>query len=346
MRIKFLSLKGGYLHPIFKKNFFIYLFIFLISSVEAYAVIQVKDFRGKTIKLDKPVQKVVCLIESALTGIYMLKKGEKIIGVPSNVYDEGFYYNETFKYYSVLDERIKLREVPALGNWESVNLERIISLRPDLVIIWANQKDAIENIERFGIPVYAVFITKINDVFKQIEDFGLLFDAKNRAYELVKFVKNEIDQLKKISDKIVYKKRVFFSWAQHNFLQTSCKGSIIDELIENIGGLNICGEIFKESELLTIEKLILLNPDVIIMWNSKSLKPQNILSNKQYRTIKAIRDGKVFQFRDTFNYDLWTLKFLYAMKFMAKVIYPNDYNYELEEEKKRIINYLYDKKLL
>lgn len=325
--------------------FAISLFTILFSN-KVSAEIIVQDFRGKTIRLSKPAERVVCLIESALTGIYMLKQGHKVIGIPTNVYDEGFYYSDTYKYYSILDERIKSKKIPAIGNWESVNAEKILSLKPDLIIIWSSQKDAIQTFEKLGIPVYGVFITKIDDVFKEIKDFGLMLDAKERAEELIGYVKKEINRIDIIGRKIKNHKKVFFSWAQHSFLQTSCKGSIVDEIINKAGGINICGNIKAESQSLTMEKLIKLNPDVIIMWYSKALNPEKIKRNNQYRAINAVKSGAIYQFDDTFFFDLWTLKFIYSMKFIAKAVYPECYRFELDKEKKKTMQFLYGKPLL
>lgn len=321
------------------------LFIILFSN-EVSAEIVVQDFRGKTLRLSKPAERVVCLIESALTGIYMLKQGHRVVGIPTNVYSEGFYYSDTFKYYASLDERIRLRKIPAVGNWESVNAEKILSLKPDLIIIWSSQIDAIQKFEKLGIPVYGVFITKIEDIFKEIRDFGLMLDAKERAEELISYSKVEIGKIEETAKKIQIRKKVFFSWAQHNFLQTSCKGSIVDEIINKVGGVNICGDIKSESQNLTMEKLVNLNPDVIIMWYTKSLSPEDIRKNNQYRAINAMKSGSIYQFSDTFFFDLWTLKFIYSMKFIAKAIYPEFHRFELETEKRKIMNFLYGKRLL
>lgn len=326
------------------RNLKILIFIFVVFLTNiSEASIKVQDFRGKEIVLKKPAERVVCLIESALTGIYMLKQQHKIVGIPTNVYEEGYFYSDTFKYYALLDERIKNKKLPAVGNWEKVNIEKVLSLKPDLIIIWSNQTDAISTFEKLGIPVYGVFITRLEDVKKEILDFGKILDAERRAKELVEYAQIEVKYFKNKSSRIENKKKVYFSWAQLNFLQTSCKGSIVDELINLAGGINICSNIKGESVTLNMEKLILLNPDVILMWHSKSLKPSNLKSNNQLQTINAIKKNLIFQFPDTFSFDLWTLKFLYATKFMAKNIYPDLYNYDLNKEYQKIMNFLYGK---
>jgi iron complex transport system substrate-binding protein len=320
----------------------IFFFVLFLTNISE-ASIKVQDFRGKEIVLKKPAERVVCLIESALTGIYMLKQQHKIVGIPTNVYEEGYFYSDTFKYYALLDERIKNKKLPAVGNWEKVNIENVLSLKPDLIIIWSNQTDAISTFEKLGIPVYGVFITRLEDVKKEILDFGKILDAERRAKELVEYAQIEVKYFKNKSSRIENKKKVYFSWAQLNFLQTSCKGSIVDELINLAGGINICSNIKGESVTLNMEKLILLNPDVILMWHSKSLKPSNLKSNNQLQKINAIKKNSIFQFPDTFSFDLWTLKFLYATKFMAKNIYPDLYNYDLNKEYQKIMNFLYGK---
>jgi len=313
----------------------------ILFAPRAEANIVVHDFRGKELVLKKPAERVICLIESALTGIYMLQQKNKIIGVPNNVYEEGFYYKGTFAYYALLDERIKNKAIPAVGNWETVNLEKLISLKPDLVIIWASQSEAISTLERLGIPVYGVFVTKIEDVYKEIIDFGNLLDSSTRAKQLVSYARDQVSGIKETACNIRSHKRVYFSWAQMNFLQTSCNGSIVNELIDIFGGKNVCSDIKGESVTLNIEKLIAFNPDTIFLWYSKSLTPKDIIQMTSLKTLNAVKNKTVYQFSDTFSYDLWTLKFIYALKFMAQKTYPNLFNYNMDDELNNTMKILY-----
>ena len=60
----------------------------------------VTDFRGKEIRLEKPAERIICLLESALSGIYMLGAEERLVGISTNVYQESVY-----PYYAAMDER-------------------------------------------------------------------------------------------------------------------------------------------------------------------------------------------------------------------------------------------------
>ncbi|QQR67612.1 MAG: ABC transporter substrate-binding protein [Candidatus Brocadia sp.] len=130
---------------------------FLFLSVVLHAVsvsahtLEIMDFRNKTVRLKAHPKRIVCLIESALSGIYMLNQGNQIVGVSKNVYQ-----TDVYPYYAALDKRIKDKRLPAPGNWDSVSVEGTLALRPDLVIMWAQQTEAIEAIENAGIPVLGV----------------------------------------------------------------------------------------------------------------------------------------------------------------------------------------------
>ena len=302
--------------------------------------ISVVDFRGKKIEIKTPVTRIVCLIESALSGLYMLGAGDKIVGVSTNVYADN-----VFPYYAKLDERIKDRKIPAPGNWDFVNIESVISLKPDLVIIWAHQSESIKVLEERGIPVYGVFIGKRDDVYGEIAALGKLTGKGKRAECLIQFTKNEIRRIEKVVRTIPPSRypSVYYMWAQGN-LETSCGGSTVNDLITLAGGKNVCNHIPREHAVINIENLISWNPDIIVMWYNEKKDPVNILNDRQWSRIKAVKEGKVYEFPDVFHNDLWTLKFQYAAKVMAKWNHPGAFqNMNLDHEKKKMWNVLYEK---
>lgn len=300
----------------------------------------VRDFRGKEIKLDKPRWRIVCLIESALTGIYMLHREDRVVGIPKNAYDP-----PTFLFYKLLDERIKLRKLPAPGNWESVSIESIVALKPDLVIIWSHQTEAISAIEKLGIPVFGVFITKEEDIYEEMLAFGKLTENEDRAVELVNFTKKEKEYIFSRTSRIPEHKRpkVFFMWAQ-GITETSCGGSMVDDLIELAGGRNICGHVRQEHVTIQLEDLIRENPDVIVMWYNEKINPEDLLKDSRLRNIKAIQNKRVYELPDIFTSDLWTLKFIISAHRLARWLHPEIFSEPgMEDEEERLLNFFYGK---
>ena len=301
-------------------------------------VISVTDFRGKAVEVKMPVKRIVCLIESALSGLYMLGVENKVVGISTNVYT-----GNVFPYYAGLDERIRTRGLPTPGNWDFVNIESVISLKPDIVIVWAHQTESIRALEERGVPVFGVFIEKKEDVYTEITALGKLTGREKRAEELIQYTMREIDRIEKQVKVIPDSRRpsVYYMWPQGN-LETSCGGSTVNDLITLAGGRNVCSHISREHMVVNMENLLSWNPDIVMMWYNQKKDPSDTLNDPQWQTIKAVKEGKVYEFLDVFHSDLWTLKFQYAVKMAAKWFHPGVFRtMDLEQEKKKMWHALY-----
>jgi iron complex transport system substrate-binding protein len=134
-------------------------------------------------------------------------------------------------------------------------------------------------------------------------------------------------------------------WAQGN-LETSCGGSTVDDLISLAGGRNVCASIPQEHAVVSLEKVLTWNPEVIVMWYNERKEPSDILKDPQWRSLRAVREKRVHEFPEIFLCDLWTLKFQYAVKMVAQWCHPALFaDVDLEKEKERMIEFLYGHKI-
>jgi len=308
---------------------------------EKELAINVTDFRGMELHFDQSPRRIICLIESALSGLYMLHAENKVIGISSNVYE-----GDVFDYYAKLDPRIRNKTLPVSGNWDFVSIENIVGLKPDLVIIWASQSESIEAIESKGIPVYAVMLKSVNDVYKEITNFGHITGKENRADTLIQFTMDEIKKDSIISvGKNTEKPKVYFMWSQGP-LETSGTGSTVNELIEMAGAKNVCTSP-DEHLVVNLEKVIEWNPDVIVMWCNENKNPGDIINLSGWGNIKAVKNKRVYELPSVFMCDLWTLKFQYAVKLLNNWCYPtgttaNDLEKIQTEMFRKLYNYKED----
>ncbi len=321
------------------------LFLILICPAISYSTakeIKVTDFRGKELSFNKPVIRIVCLIESALSAIYMLGQEKNVIAVSTNVYT-----GDVFRYYAALDERIKNKTLPTPGNWDFVNIESVVALKPDVVIIWSKQTETIKSLEERGIPVFGVFINRFEDVYREIKELGKLTGSEKRANEIIRYNKNELNNFQKRIQKIpeAARKKAYFMWAQGN-LNTSCRESSVNDLLLLAGCRNVCSSLPDEHIVVSMERIIKWNPDIIIMWQNAKTDPADIISDVRWRTINAVKQRMVYELPEVFLYDLWTLKFQYAVKMVAKWAYPEHFkDIDMGVERDRMLNALYYNKL-
>jgi iron complex transport system substrate-binding protein len=302
----------------------------------------VTDFRGKSITLFRPARRIVCLIESALSGIYMLGAEHQVVGISANVYEQS-----VFPYYAAMDSRIKNRELPTPGNWDFVNIETVISLKPDLIIIWSNQEESIAALEEYGLPVYGVFIERFEDNYKEIEDFGILTGKRNRAAVLQKTAKQHISNVYNRIEALhpKGKKRVYFMWAQGE-LETSGKNSTVDELITLSGGINVAGHTPQEHLVVNMENILTWNPEIVVMWVNIRKNPDDIMANALWQSVSAVKSNRVYELPDGFSCDLWTLKYIYVVTLVSKWCYPARFKDIVPEKYKwELMRGLYGQKL-
>lgn len=288
----------------------------LEMDAETTAAIRVIDFRGRSLTLKQPARRLVCLIESALSGLYMLEAENRIVGVSTNVYE-----GEVYPYYAAMDPRIATKTLAAPGNWDFVSVERVVALEPDLVVIWAQQEESIRVLEERGIPVFGVFLRTFADVSRELRALGALTGTTERAEDLIRFTESELVKIQNLVAAASGRPRVYFMWAQGE-LESSGAGSTVDELIGLAGGTNVCGRIQQEHLVLNREQLLLWDPEVIVMWYNERLDPKDLLALPLWRSVSAVRQGRVHEFPGVFTGDLWTLKFQLAVLQAARWCHP------------------------
>lgn len=300
--------------------------------------ITVTDFRGKTIHLDKPAERIVCLIESALSGLYMLQAGDRVVGISTNVTQEPLS-----RYYAVLDDRIADGKLPSPGNWDFVSLESVLALKPDLVIIWSEQKEPIESIESHNIPVYGVFLNSFDDLSKEITDLGKLTGTSSRADSLLTFSRMLTDSLFSILATTEAKLKIYFSWNQGLF-ETSGTNSTVSSLFTLSGAQNAV-PIPEEHAVISLENLLNWNPDLIVLWADPGRSPADILAKPELQMLRAVKTGKVYELSSAFYCDFWTLKYHLAVRQVAEWAHPELADLALPDSLKRtILVHLYGEK--
>jgi len=320
----------------------LFLFPATPRASEPPSLISVADSRGKVLTFERPVERIVCLIESALSGLYMLDAGGKVVGVSANIYKP-----PVFDWYAALDERIRRKRLPAPGNWDFISIEGVIALRPDVVIAWAEQGEAIAALEERGIKVFGVFLKSKEDVYREMFSLGAMTGTQARARELVAYTQGELERIARRIALIPAARRpvVYYMWAQGP-LETSCGASTVDDLITLAGGRNACGAFSREHMLANLEQVLAWNPELIVMWGNDRLDPADIIADPRWRMTRAVKERRVHELPEVFLCDLWTLKFAYAVKVMATWCHPPGFtDLDLEAERRAMLARLYGSKL-
>lgn len=291
-----------------------------------------EDSRGKEIALAQPARRVVVLFEPMVDELYMLHAEEYIVGIPEQVYQNMSSYH----FLSKLDERIAQKEIatPTYGG-RANNVESIIGLRPDLAIVYEQDKETIVQLEELNIPVYAVSSKNKESIYNELRGVATLLNKEQRAVELISYIEEELKKMKRPADSA--RKKVYYAWSKGRILSTSGRGSLMDLSIEAAGAENAC-PLEMEAPNIGAEQLYSWNPDIIVLWNSQL---DDVYSLKELAALPAVKNKAVYMLSPTFNFDPHTIKFMLFAKQLRHWCYPEESAEELEKEIQETLDKLY-----
>lgn len=220
--------------------------------------------------------RIISLNPSVTEILFSLKLDDKIIAVTNNC----DYPNEA-------KNKTKAGDM-------SLNYEKIVSLRPDLIIAEGSIfKESLNKLKAMKMPI---FIVNCNNI-EQFKNSFLLIGQKTGKYDLsLKLVKDFESKLNKIKCKggvtppLRNKPKIFVEvWDQP--LMTAGAGTFFNDIIKIAGGINIAEKLNKSYPVVNTEFLIKNNPDIIILTTSK---PEEVYKNASLKNINAVKNKKIY----------------------------------------------------
>jgi ABC-type Fe3+-hydroxamate transport system substrate-binding protein len=138
--------------------------LLLAPHLAAAAPWSARDDDGRLLALSAPAKRIVSLSPGATALLFAAGAGAQIVGTSE---------------YST--EPAAARDIPRVGDSQSFDTERILSLHPDVVIAWVDgtPEAQIARIERLGIPVYRHHVQRLDDLASAIRRLGAPWSARD-----------------------------------------------------------------------------------------------------------------------------------------------------------------------
>lgn len=189
-------------------------------------------------------------------------------------------------------------DIESVGTFSEPNIEKIISLRPDLVLTTGlEQQMVIEKLKKIRLNVVVIYPSNIEELFTSIREIGEITETSARAEQLIAGMEARIEEVR---EKVALispdkRKRVFVElW--YDPITTAGPGSYVDELLELAGGINIASDVVRPYSRFSPELVIARNPDCIILGYMalKDRGPEEVMKRLGWGNISAVKEGKVF----------------------------------------------------
>jgi len=242
----------------------------------------ITDSLGRDVVISKQPETIISLAPSNTEILFALGLGDRVIAV-----------SEYCNYPPEAQDRTKI------GGFSTVNIEKAVDLKPDLVLATCGVQEAIvEELERLGLTVIALDAKNIEDVIKNIrlvgKATGQLEIAEELARRLEQRIKAVTDKTRDLPDN--QKPKVFYEiW--NDPLMTVGPGTFIHHLIHLAGGVNIALDSKTEYPVYNLELLIERNPEVIIIslgHGSSTTSVEEVKSREGWQIIDAVKNNRVY----------------------------------------------------
>ena len=241
----------------------------LLSGLAAYAQ-------------DHP-RRIVSFIPAVTEMLFALGAGDRVVAVGS------------FDRYPP-----EIETLPRVGALLDPDLERILSLRPDLVTVYGSQTDLRAQLQRAKVPIFVYSHAELADVTTTILDLGDRVGRAEQARELTAGIERALrDVRQRVASHPRPRTLIVFGRESLSLRGIYASGGygFVHDMVTAAGGDNIFADLKQQAVQATAELIIARRPEVILELRAEPLTPdqqaRELATWKQLSSVPAVRDGRV-----------------------------------------------------
>ncbi len=224
---------------------------------------------------EKPKQRIIALAPHIVEMLFDIGAGEQIVGAVA--------YSDYPK--AALD-------IPRVGSYHGMQIEKLLALNPDLVIVWksGNSQSDIDKMKRLGLNVVFSNPKDIDDVATELRYFGELTGNQKQA-EMVALAYERRLKILRVKNKDKQLIPIFYQlWSEP--MMTINGTTWINQLIEVCQGENVFKSNPTPYPKIGIENVIVAQPHLMILPDENADKPQPIINWDKWPEIPAVKNNK------------------------------------------------------
>ncbi len=205
------------------------------------------DDAGLTLQLARPARRIVSLSPHITELLFAVGAADRVVGV------------DAWSNYPA-----EARQLPRVGDLYALDLERIVALKPDLLIVWhnGNSQRQLDVLRGLGLPIYFDGPRRLADIPHSLEQIGRLAGSAAQADAAAAAMRARVGALR---DRHAHKATVsvFYQvWTKP--LLTVNATTLIGDVITLCGGDNIFGRLPMQAPRVGVEAVIEADPQVIL----------------------------------------------------------------------------------
>ena len=249
--------------------------------------ITIVDGLDRVVTLVKPAQKVLSLAPSNTEILFAIGAGEQIIG------------RDEFSDYPS-----QAADLPSVGGGlGDYNLEAIVDLEPDLVLAAEiNTPELVKALEDLGLTVFLLSNPiSLDEMYENLLTVAELTAHISEAEDLVDTLRSRVSKVESGIESAKEQPTVFYELdaTDPSAPWTAGSGTFIDTLITMAGGENIASDMEGRYLQISIEELLIRDPQVILLGDAAyGTTPESLLDRTGWSKISAVVNDRIYTFDD------------------------------------------------
>ena len=227
--------------------------------------------------------RIVCLTEETTETLYLLGEQERIVGIST---------------FTVRPARAK-KEKPTVSSFIDVHMNKILALKPDLVIGFSDiQADIAQELIKKGITVWINNYRDIIGIKSMIFQLGSLVDKKDLSLELIKSIDTKSRKIAKEVSSWNIRPRVYFEEWDSPMISAILW---VSEIIDLAGGDNVFSylgteSLAKDRIITNLNDIVQKNPEIILAsWCGKKFNKNKMIQRKHWDQISAVKNDFIYE---------------------------------------------------
>jgi iron complex transport system substrate-binding protein len=219
----------------------------LPAQAAGAASLVIEDDDHYRLELAGPVRRIVSLAPGATAMLFAAGAGALVVGTSE---------------YS--DEPAAASRVPRIGDSHAVNLERLLALRPDVVVVWSGgtAPSQIERLENHGLRVYRHRLARLDEIAPSLERLGLLAGTVVEARRAATSVTTRLEALRSRYRGGAVRTILLQVWDRP--LYTVGGAELLSDVVATCGYRNLYADLPDPGPAVAVESVLARNPDVIL----------------------------------------------------------------------------------
>lgn len=231
----------------------------------------------------RAAQRIVSLVPAATEMLFAIGAGSQVVGVSS--YD---------------DFPPDVRKLPHVGALLDPDVERVLTLHPDLVVSYATQTDLQAQLGRARIPVFSYRHAGLDGIFSTIERLGPAVGRAPQASQLVRDLRARLDRIRAAVNGRPRPRTLLVFGREPGTLRglyVSGGRGFLHDMLDTAGGADVFADVDRESVQPSQETLLARAPDVIIEIKTGGMAPGGEADARKawasLGSIPAVRTGRI-----------------------------------------------------